>query len=176
MATAVSRRPAEQDYAPYYARYVSLVPDGDVLRLLEQQGAETQKLLRSVSEEKSQFRYAAGKWSIREVVGHIADTERLFTFRALHFARGDASPLPSMDENVWAKASPAHQRSLASLLDELLAVRASTLALFRSFTSDDLARSGVASNNTVTVRALTWITTGHERHHINVLKERYLSR
>lgn len=105
MAIAASRRPAEQDYAPCYARYVSLVPDGDVLRLLELQGAETQKLLRSVSEEKSQFRCAAGKWSIREVVGHIADTERLFAFRAR-----------------------------------------------------------------------TWITTGHERHHISVLKERYLSR
>lgn len=175
MASTIGR-PTEAEYASYYGRYVSLVPEGDFLRLFEQQGAETQKLLRAVSEEKSQYRYAADKWSIREVVGHVTDTERVFTYRALHFARGDAAPLPAMDEKLWAAGSTAHNRSLASLLDELLALRAATLSLFRGFTDDELARSGTASNNRVTVRALAYITAGHERHHVNILKERYLSR
>lgn len=170
------RRPGDTEFAPYYAGYVGLVPDGDFLKNLEQQGKDTQKLLRGVSEEKSKYRYAEGKWSVREMVGHIADAERVFTYRALTFARGDTAPLPGFDENTWAKVSTAHSRTLASLLDELQAVRASSLALFGSFTDEEIARGGVASKNPVTVRAIAYIVAGHERHHVNVLLERYLSR
>ena len=176
MGSATIRRPSEKEYAAYHASYVASVPDGDVLALLEQQGKDTQKLLRSVSEEKSQYRYAAGKWSMREVVGHVTDTERVFTFRALHFARGDAAPLPGFDENALGATSAAHSRSFASLLDDLQAVRATTLGLFRGFTDEEFGRGGVASNAQVTVRGLVYVVAGHERHHVNVLMERYLSR
>ena len=176
MGSATIRRPSEKEYAAYYAGYVALVPDGDFLMLLEQQGKDTQNLLRPVSEEQSQYRYAADKWSIREVVGHVADSERVFTYRALRFARGDATPLPGYDEKSWGKVSSAHGRTLASLLDDLVTLRAATLSLFRGFTDGEFARSGVANNAPATVRALTYIVAGHERHHVNVLMERYLSR
>lgn len=176
MGTATIRRPSDTEYAPYYGTYVNLVPDGDYLALLEQEGRDTQERLRSVSEEKSQYRYAADKWSIREVVGHIADSERVFTYRALRFARSDATQLPGFDEKTWAASSNAHTRTLSSLLDDLQAVRAATLSLFRGFTDAEFSRQGVASNNPVTVRALAYIVAGHERHHVNVLLERYLSR
>ena len=176
MGSVTIRRPGEKEYAQFHAAYVALVPDGDVLALLEKQGKDTQALLRPLSEETSQFRYAAGKWSIREVVGHMTDAERVFTYRALHFARGDKNPLPGFDETVWGATTAAHQRSFVSLLDDLQAVRAATLALFRGFNEAEVGRSGVASGATTTVRALAYVAAGHERHHIQVLKERYLSR
>jgi uncharacterized damage-inducible protein DinB len=168
-------RPTSGEYAPYYARYVGTVPDGDLLEVLERQGRETVALLQSIDETKSQFRYAPGKWSIREVVGHLTDAERVFTYRALSFARGSTSPLPSFDEKEWANMSTAASRSLSDLIEEFRAVRAATLALFRSFSNDEFARSGIASDNPVTVRALAYITAGHERHHQGVLRDKYLS-
>lgn len=176
MSSATIRRPSDKEYAAFYAGYVSLVPDGDYLQLLAQQGRDTQKLLRAVSEEKSQYRYAADKWSVREVVGHMADSERVFTYRALRFARGDATPLPGYDEKAWGRTSSAHRRTLASLLDDVQTLRAATVSLFGGFTDEELARAGVANNAPVTVRALAYIVAGHERHHVNVLLERYLSR
>lgn len=175
MAVTTVARPKTGEYAPYYARYISTVPDGDFLEALERQGRETVGVLQAIDETKSQFSYAPGKWSIREVVGHLTDAERVFTYRALSFARGATSPLPSFDENDWAKISPAGKRLLSDLVGEFKAVRAATLALFRSFSEEEFARSGVASGNQVTVRALAYITAGHERHHLNVLREKYLS-
>jgi hypothetical protein len=166
-------RPTSSEYAPAYGGYVSAVPEGDLLSLLERQGRETVALLRGVSEKKSQYRYAPEKWSIREVVGHVNDAERVFTYRALRFARADATPLPSFDENAWGDASNADSRALAEHLEELAAVRAATLALFRGFSEEQFARSGVASNHEITVRALAYITAGHERHHVKVLREKY---
>ena len=167
-------RPASGDYANFHASYVRDVPDGDVLALLERQGSETIALLRGLSEPQSQHRYAAGKWSIREVVGHLIDAERVFTYRALAFARGDANPLPGFDENAWGATTNAHQRPLGELLHELAAVRAATLALFRGFSAAEIARGGTASGQRMTVAGLIYVTTGHERHHVRILKERYL--
>ena len=167
------QRPAPTEYAKFYHGYVSAVPEGDLLEILREQGDDTARLLRAISEEKSRFRYAPGKWSIREVAGHMADAERVFTYRALTFSRGDPGPLPSFEENAWAAASSADRRPLADHVAELTAIRAATLALFRGFTPTELARVGTASGNPVTVRALAYITAGHERHHIKVLRERY---
>lgn len=166
-------RPADGEYNEYYRKYVNLLPDGDLLALLQTQGAETVTLLRGVTEETSRHAYAPGKWTIREVVGHLTDAERVFSYRALSFARGEASALPSFDENAWAKTSNAAHRPIEDLMDEFIAVRAATLALYDGFTPEDLVRSGIASGNPVSVRALAWITAGHERHHVGILRERY---
>lgn len=167
-------RPTDGQFAHFHASYVRNVPDGDVLALLEKQGRETVALLRGLSATQSQHRYAPGKWSIREVVGHLSDAERVFTYRALSFARGDASALPGFDENAWGATTNAHQRSLPELLDEFAAVRAATLALFRGFSDLEIARGGTASGQRMTVGGLVYVTTGHERHHVRILKERYL--
>lgn len=173
MASVTVRRPGSTEHHPYYEKYVSLVPDGDYLANLEAQGREHAKFLRGIGEEKSTFRYAPEKWSIREVVGHMIDAERVFVYRALTFAREDTTPLPAFDENAWAKASNAHDRPLRELVAEFEAVRSATLAMFRGFTEEQFARSGVANNNTASVRAIAFIVAGHERHHIRVLRERY---
>ena len=175
MSAITVPRPTAGEYAPFYAGYVAGVPDGDLIALLEQQAAETVALLGGLSEAKSDHRYAPGKWTIREVLGHIVDGERVFSYRALTFARGDAGPLPSFDENAWAAASNAGRRTMKELLAEYRAVRAATVALFRSFGEAEFARSGIASKNPVTVRALAYIIAGHERHHLKILRERYLS-
>lgn len=173
MASVTIARPEPSEYASFYGGYVSAVPDGDLLTLLESQGRETAALLKGIDEKKSRHRYAPGKWTIREVVGHMADAERVFTYRALRFARGDATPLASFDENVWAESSNADGRALADLAADLAVVRAATLGLLRGFGDDELKRSGIASGQPVTVRALAYITAGHERHHVRVLRERY---
>ena len=169
-------RPLESEYAPYYQSYIARVTEEEILPVLRSQLDELESLLGGVTAERETYRYAPDKWSIREVVGHVADSERVFTYRALRFARGDATPLPGYDEKSWGKVSSAHGRTLASLLDDLVTLRAATLSLFRGFTDGEFARSGVANNAPATVRALTYIVAGHERHHVNVLMERYLSR
>jgi hypothetical protein len=173
MAKLSLERPAPAEYASFHAGYVALVPDGDVLKLLERQGRQTTRLLRSVGERKSRHRYAPGKWSIREVVGHVIDAERVFTYRALRFARADATPLPGFDENQWGGTSNADSRTLKELTAELASVRAATLAMFRGFTATEFARTGTASGQPMSVRGITFVTAGHERHHVNVLRERY---
>jgi len=166
-------RPAASEYNQHYAGYVAAVPDGDLLETLESQIKDTVKLLKTVDEKKSRYRYAPDKWTVREVIGHLTDSERVFAYRALRFARSDATPLPSFDENEWAKASNADSRPLPELVAELSAVRAATLTLFRGFTDKEFARAGIASGNPITVRALAYIVTGHERHHVRILRERY---
>jgi hypothetical protein len=166
-------RPKAGDYAPYYSRYVDLVPDGNVIDLLERQGKDTAALLRRVDDKASLSRYAPGKWSVREVAGHMADTERVFAYRTVAFARGDSTPLPGFDQDVWAKATNANDRPLPDLTSELAAIRASTVALLRSFGAAELARSGTASDNHVTVAALAYMIAGHELHHVKILREQY---
>ena len=168
-------RPEPSEYAPFYAGYVARVPEGDILDLLVQQMHDTGALLAGLSEAQGGHRYAPGKWSIKEVVGHIADTERVFAYRALRFARADATALASFDENAWVAGSGADQRSLRDLAEELLAVRQGTIALVRSLTEEAAARSGTASGRTVTVRALVYMTAGHELHHLAIFRERYLA-
>ena len=169
----VAMRPSNTEYAPFYASYVASVPDGDIVEMLESQHRETVEALRGISEERAGVRYAPEKWSIREVVSHLSDAERVFSHRALYFARGGAEPLPSMDEGSWVALSNADQRTLPDLAAEFAAVRGATVALFRSFTDGDFERAGIASSNLVSVRALAWIMAGHERHHLRILRERY---
>jgi uncharacterized damage-inducible protein DinB len=167
-------RPTPDEYAAFYAGYVSQVPDGDVLETLEQGRKDARKLLGKLSEAQAAHRYAPGKWSIKGVVGHIADAERVFTYRALWFARGGTGALPGWDENAWAQESSLDAQTLKDLLQGYQAVRDATLALFRSLPAQAWTRRGTANNNPVTVRALAWITAGHERHHLKILRERYL--
>lgn len=167
-------RPVEGDCAPYYFTYINeIAADEDVLAVLADLDRTTPALLAPVLDELAGFRYAPGKWSVREVVGHMTDAERVFAYRALSIARGDQTALPGFEENEWAEVSNAGSRSLADLVGELRAVRASTLALFRSFGAAEWERTGTASGKHVAVRALPYIIAGHERHHVAVLRERY---
>ena len=167
-------RPEESEYYSYYRRYISLVPHGDVVHQLETQLAETRSLLAPLSAEQAAYRYAPDKWSVREVVGHISDTERVFTYRAMRFARNDATPLPGFDENAFVANASFDERSLESLVDELIAVRGATIAFFRGLSSDEWGRQGVANDKAMSVRALAWTIAGHELHHREILRTRYL--
>lgn len=175
MPTTMIERPAQSEYAPFYAGYVASVPHGDLIQVLAQQREETLTLFRGIDEARAGHRYAPGKWSIADVLGHVTDAERVFTYRALTFARGDTSALPSFDEDAWAKVANAGRRPLRDLMDEYAAVRAATIELFRSLTPGEFARSGIASTKPISVRALAYIVAGHERHHLRILRERYLS-
>ena len=166
-------RPAPAEYAPYYSTYVDLVPAGDVIALLRANGEDIVAMLAAVPESRGGFRYAAGKWSIREIVGHLIDAERIFSYRALRIARGDTTPLASFDENIFAAAAGSDGRTLTDLLDEVSAVRESTVRLFASLPASAWTRVGVASDKEVSVRALAHITLGHSIHHLRVLAERY---
>lgn len=166
-------RPADTEYNRYFQPYVEEVPDGDLLVTLAEQRDSTAAVLAGIPDAKAGFRYADGKWSIREVIGHVADAERVFAYRALRFARGDSTALPGFDENAWMPEAGFDSRSLADVAAELRAVRESTLALFRSFSADAWLRSGGASGHSVSARALAWILAGHERHHMRILAERY---
>jgi len=176
MTTTAIPRPEPSEYVPYYETYISKVPPkGNLLTVLEDQRRETQQLLASLSDVKALHRYAPGKWSIKEVVGHLMDTERVFCYRALAFGRADTNPLPGFDENAWAPTGRFDARSLKDLAAELDVVRRATIALFSGLDADALARHGTANNNPITVRALAWIIAGHERHHVAILRERYLT-
>ena len=168
-------RPDTTEYAPYYGTYVTKVPEGDVLQLLESQRKETQALLAGMPDARALHRYAPGKWSIKEVIGHIADAERIFCYRALRFAREDKTPLPGFDENAYTPAGRFDARPMADLAAELDTVRRATITLFRGLEREALARRGMASNHEVSVRALAYIIAGHERHHVMILRERYLA-
>jgi uncharacterized damage-inducible protein DinB len=172
-ATPITR-PRDDEYVPYYDRYISLVPDGDIVEILRTQIAETLSLLRSIPEERASHRYAPGKWSIKEVVGHVSDAERIFAYRALRIARADATPLPGFDENAYVPAGNFESRTLASMANELEAVRRASIAFFETLDVDAAARRGTANNAEVSARALAYIVAGHERHHVNILKDRYL--
>lgn len=166
-------RPRPEEYAPFYDTYIRLVPDGDVRHTIASQVHDTTRLLRSLSEETASRRYAPGKWSVREVVGHLSDTERIMAYRALRIARGDQTALASFDENQFVANAGFDARSVSDLLAEFQAVRSATLALGRSLSEEDFARRGTASGAGVTVRALLYIIAGHELHHVRILRERY---
>jgi hypothetical protein len=165
--------PEPDESAPYYRRYIDRVPDGDVVGVLAAQLGETLPILRGISEERSLHRYAADKWSIRQLLGHVNDTERIFLYRALWFARGFAAPLPSFDQNDCAGAARADEVSWAGHVEEFRAIREATLAFFRNLPKDAWTRRGVASGNPFSVRALAYIVAGHLAHHVAVLREKY---
>ncbi len=168
-------RPANDEYAPFYAGYVANVGAGDLLEILARQHADTQVLLALVSEERAGHRYEAGKWSIKEVVGHSIDAERVFSYRALSFARGDGETLPGMNQDPWVEVANFDGRTLADLATEWHHLRQANLRLFASFDAATLSRRGVASGHEITVRALVHIVAGHEAHHLKILRERYLA-
>ncbi len=166
-------RPESSEYAPFYAGYVARVPEPDVLGALEKQQDEIAALARSVTAGRESFRYAEGKWSIREVLGHLVDGERVFGYRAFCFSRGEQAALPSFDENQYVAVAGADSVPLAELAAEFAAVRASNLAFLRRLSAEEAARVGTASGKPISVRALAYIMAGHPRHHVAVLRERY---
>jgi len=168
-------RPATTETASYYFRYIDLVPDGDILEILAKQLTETNSFLSRISEDQSLHRYAPDKWTIRQVLNHIIDTERVFLYRALWFARGFAESLPSMDQDVGVAGADANSVNWANLVEEFRHVRLATLSFFRNLPEAAWSRTGVASENPFTVCALAYIIAGHLKHHETVIRERYLS-
>jgi hypothetical protein len=170
----MNTRPDRGEAVEYYFTYIDQVPDGDICDILGSQLPETLSLLRGISEEQSAFRYAPEKWSVREVLSHVNDAERLFVFRAFWFARGFDSPLPSFDQDAAITTAGADARAWSSHVEEFAAIRAATVAFFRDLPAEAWMRRGIASDNPFTVRALAYITAGHAIHHARVLRERYL--
>jgi len=166
-------RPIEGEFAPFFAGYVELVPEADVLPVLAAQTTELREVVRGVATERETHRYAPKKWSVREVFGHLADAERVFGYRAFCISRGDQTPLPAFDENAYVDEGQCDRQSLAELLDEFAAVRAVNLAVLRRVDDEAWRRRGTANKNPASVRALAYIMAGHVRHHVRVLAERY---
>ncbi|WP_026897546.1 DinB family protein [Daejeonella oryzae] len=165
--------PESNEYAPYYSTYVDTVSE-NVMGELEHQATAFPEFLKSISEEKAFYAYADGKWTIKEIVGHLIDTERIMSYRALAISRKDKTLLPGFDENEYVKNACFNDRSLNSLADEFAAVRKSNMFLFKSFSEEDLSSMGTASEKNVSVKALLYIIAGHLNHHKNIITERYL--
>jgi hypothetical protein len=170
MTTAPNRTEA----AEYYFTYIDQVPEGDIREILRAQVPPTVALLRGISDEKSLYRYAPDKWSIRDLVSHVNDAERLFVFRAVWFARGFDSPLPSFDQNVAVSAARADERDWNTHIDEFISIRSATVSFFDNLAAEAWSRRGIASDNPFTVRSLAYISAGHLAHHSKVLKQLYL--
>jgi DinB superfamily len=170
----MSGTPDRSEAAEYYFTYIDQVHSDDICEVLSRQRAETLALLHDITDEQSSHRYAPDKWSIGQVVSHVNDTERVTVFRALWFARGFDTPLPSFEQGIAIAQAAADERSWSSHIAEFDAVRAATLALFQNLPADAWARRGVASGNPFTVRALAYITAGHVAHHNALLRNRYL--
>jgi hypothetical protein len=168
------RKPDSTEYAPHFKTYVVLVPEDDVLGALEAERAATMALIQSLAETIGDHRYEPSKWSVKEVFGHIIDAERAFAFRAFHFGRNHPTPLPGFDQDSVVPVAPYANLSLREISGEYQSVRMATLQLFRHLDESAWSRRGVANNNEITVRALASVIVGHERHHIQILKTRYL--
>jgi hypothetical protein len=166
-------RPAESEYASFYAGYVALVPETDILGVLEQQKEELSRLARLLGPDKETYRYEADKWSVREVLGHMIDGERVFGHRAFCISRGEQAGLPSFDQNQYVTADSADAIPLRELAEEFAVVRRSNLLFLRRLAPAEWTRVGTASGKPVSVRALAWVMAGHPRHHLAVLRERY---
>jgi len=172
--SATFGRPGPGEHAEYYGRYTRLVPDGDLVEILERQMEETAAFLRGIPARLHDHRYAEGKWSIKEVIGHLGDTERIFAYRALRIGRGDTTPLPGFDENAYVADARFAEQEYAHLVEDFIAVRRATVSLLRSFDAEEAARVGEASGWPVSARALAAIMAGHVIHHTAILRERYL--
>lgn len=168
-------RPASDEYAPYFDTYISKVLAGDLRDLLRMQLHDTVTLLSNVDDARAARGYGPGKWTLKESLLHVIDAERVFTYRLLRVARGDQTPLPGFEQDEWVPQSGANARSVSSLLLELSAVRASTVLLVDSIEPAAWIRRGTASGNPISARALAYITAGHERHHQQIFRERYLA-
>lgn len=171
---ALLERPAPDEYAPYYKRYIDLLPEGDLLGLLEEQRDETLALMSGLSEEEASRRYAPGKWSLKEVLGHVIDTERIFAYRALCISRGERRALPGYDQDAYVAGASFDERAVEDLAEEYRAVRRATILLFRGLSEEALSRRGTANEAELSARAAAYIIAGHERHHLRIIRERYL--
>jgi len=170
-----SAKPQPDEYAPYYGRYISLVKADDILGAFDQQRRDMVLLLSGRDDPDGDLRYAPDKWSVKEVLGHICDAERIFAYRALRISRNDATPLASFEQDDYVAKGPFAHLLLSDLVEEYIAVRRATLSLFRNLDEAAWTRRGVASNNPVSVRALAWIIAGHDLHHRRILEEKYFS-
>jgi DinB superfamily len=174
MSSYVIERPKADEYATAFERYVSRVPETDVMTALAQQKEQLPAALKGVHGEGEHYRYAADKWSVRELIGHVIDTERVMGYRAVCVARGETASLPGFDEKAYAANATFDHYPLGELLDEFVQVREGNLALFRHLSPEAWLRKGVANQNPISVRALAWIIVGHARHHVAVLEQHYL--
>lgn len=167
------QRPAAGEYVPYYEKYIARVPDGDLIEILAHSADDTLALVRAQPPEAAGHAYAEGKWTVKEVIGHVCDAERIFSYRLLRIARADTTPLAGFDENTYAPAGEFGERTLESLLEEFAAVRAATIALVAGLPDNAWARSGIANDSPISARAIAYILCGHELHHREVLLTRY---
>ena len=167
-------KPRSNEYPSYYNRYINLIKSEDILEVLENQNQDMHELLSRIGEEAAVYRYAPEKWSVKEVIGHIFDVERIFAYRALRFARNDKTPLPEFDEEEFIKYANFDSRTLIDIADEFRIVRESTLCMFYSFEDEIYSREGTASGYKFTVRAIPFIIAGHEAHHRQVIREKYM--
>ena len=174
MPSADFRFPEPTEYLPYYGKYIALVPAGDILMTLERQERDTLSVLHGIAEARAMTRYAPGKWTIKELVGHVIDTERVFAYRALRFSRNDTTPLPGFDQEPYIRHGNYDACPLTGLGEEFAHVRKSTVLLFRHMSNEAWLRKGVASEAEVSVRALAYIIAGHELHHLDILRTRYV--
>ncbi|MCC8427281.1 DinB family protein [Mucilaginibacter sp. UR6-11] len=166
-------RPTPGDYAPFYGNYIALVNDGPVLKMLDSLKTSTYKLFCSLTDEQADYAYDKGKWTVKEVAGHLIDAERTFAYRVLAFSRGQAE-LPGFDENIYVERSNFNNRSLPDLAAEFKTTREANLYMLRALTEEQLAATGIANGSKISVNAIIYIMAGHELHHLNILKERYL--
>jgi len=175
LITPTIGRPDPAEYSPYHERYISLVPGNDILGTLESQRRQMLVLLCGRDENEGELRYAPEKWSVKEVLGHVNDTERIFAYRALRIARGDRTPLAGFEQDDYIRNGPFVHRALAEWIEDYIAVRRATLTLFRNLDEQAWMRRGIANNNEISVRALAYITAGHELHHRRILEEKYFA-
>jgi uncharacterized damage-inducible protein DinB len=174
-ATLTIARPEPGEYAPYYDRYISLVTGSDILTALDAQRRQTMTLLCGRAEDDGDFRYAPDKWTAKQVLGHLCDSERIFAYRALRIARGDQTPMEGFEQDDYVRNGPFAQLPLSEIIEDYIAVRRATLTLLRNLDEPAWTRRGVANKNEVTVRALAYIIAGHELHHRRILEEKYFN-
>ena len=172
----MNKFPEESEYAPFYQGYISLVTETDIISALQDQILEIEKSFAGISDERSAFSYAEGKWSIKELLGHVIDGERVFSYRALRISRNDSTPLASFEENSYVANSNFSETNLADLREEFSLLRKSNVLMFKNFSAEAWSRIGKASDAEISARALAYIMVGHARHHLNILKEKYSSR
>jgi hypothetical protein len=167
-------RPAADEYDPHYSGYISRVPDGDIIETMKSETTALLASLRAIPASRADYSYAPGKWTIRQIVGHLCDAERVFAYRAMRFARADRTPVPGFEENDYVDNAPFQRVPLADLIDELAHLRAATVRFFETLDAESMSRRGIANNAEISVRAIAYIMPGHSSHHIGVLKSRYL--
>ena len=167
-------RPETSEYDPYYERYISLVADSDIIGVLGAQPTRLQDIFTAMPEENGEFRYAEGKWSIKELLGHVIDGERMFAYRTFRISRGDETPIEGFEQDGYIENAHSNDRSFADLLDEFSLLRRANMIFFKNLTDDAWLRVGTANKVKVSVRALIYIMAGHIEHHFEILKDRYL--